>query len=77
MFSQQEYCRTKHSGSKDIPVRKYSVSNGISVRKYSGSRNIAVQTIQAVGILQYKLFRQWEYFGTKYSVGKDIPVYHI
>ena len=47
MFSQQEYCSTK-----------YSVSRNISVPKYSVSTYISVQNVQSAGIFQYKILSQ-------------------
>jgi hypothetical protein len=35
------------------------------------------QNIQSVGIFQYKIFSQYGYLSTKYSVSRDIPVQNV
>jgi hypothetical protein len=49
---------------------------GLTHRRYK-IFHISVPNIQAVRILQYKIFSRPGYYSTKYSVGQDIPVQNI
>ena len=84
---QQGYFSTKHSVSRNMPIRNIQSVRMFQYKIFSQQESMPAQNMQRVGLgysstqniqslelFQYKIFSQQKYASAKYSVGKDILV---